>query len=302
MDNLIVHSLPELREPTLVAAFAGWPDAGEIATGAVRYLVEKLGATTFAELRPEEFYIFTEVRPQTSLGKSAWERHITWPANQFSWWKRETPGDLIFFLGIEPNLKWATFVGCILDLAQRLGVARVISLGGTLDGVPHTKEPPISGSASEVSVRESLEVLSVYPSDYEGPTSIHSALIDACNRRGIPNLSLWGHAPLYLQATPNPRVCLALLRRLVRVLDLTVDLGELEETATAFDQRVDQAVSSSSELQEYVRRLEAAYESRERASREMPSPEAIVRDLEEYLRKRRQQRRNGGSQPGGEEP
>lgn len=298
MENVTLIREPGLSRPTLVAAFAGWPDAGEVATGAVRYLRDKLGAAPFAELRPEEFYIFTEQRPQTTQGENPWERQITWPANRFYFWKGEGGApDLVLLEGIEPHLKWATFVDSILDLAQSLSVAKLVSLGGTLDSVPHTKEPPISGASSDPDLREALESLSIRPSGYEGPTSIHSALLDGCNRRGLANASLWGHAPLYLQATPNPRVCHALLRKLVAFLALPLDLGDLEEAAASFDRQVDQAVAKNPELQEYVRRLEQAVEKAQQSAEEMPSPEAIVKDLEEYLRRRGKGRGNGQEEP-----
>lgn len=297
MENLNLIKEPVLVRPVLVTAFAGWPDAGSVATGAVRYLRDKLGASLFAELRPEEFYIFTELRPQTAIGDDAWERRLTWPANNFYSWKGEggVP-DLVLLLGIEPHLKWATFVDSILDLAQNLSVARVISLGGTLDSVPHTREPVISGASSGPDLRDALKFLSVRPSDYEGPTSIHSAFLEGCNRRGLPNASLWGHGPVYLQATPNPRVCYTLVRRLLAILGLPLDLNDMEEAAAAFDRQVDEAVAKNPELQEYVRQLEQAVEKTQQAAEEMPSPEAIVKDLEDYLRRRGKGRKNGEQQ------
>lgn len=298
MDNITVITRPILNHPTMVVAFAGWPDAGSVATMAVRYLRDTLGAALFAEIRPEEFYIFTQVRPQTSLGDTPWERRITWPANELYFWVGGDRGtDLVLLLGIEPHLKWATFAGSILDLAEELSVERLISLGGTLDSVPHTREPLISGASSDPDLRDALKLLSVRPSGYEGPTSIHSALLDACNRRSMPNASLWGHGPLYLQETPNPRVCYALLRRLMALLNLSTDIESMREAAESFDSQVDEAVSKNSELLEYIRQLEEAMEQSQPAAEDMPSPEAIVKDLEDYLRRRGKGRKNGDSQP-----
>ena len=65
MDGLILHEMPEPKLPTMIVAFAGWPDAAEAATTAVRHLVQTLPAKKFAEIDPEEFYDFTIVRPQT---------------------------------------------------------------------------------------------------------------------------------------------------------------------------------------------------------------------------------------------
>lgn len=301
MESIMVLRQPVLERPTMIAAFGGWPDAGEVATSAVRYLRDKLRAELFAELLPEEFYVFTELRPETSVGDNPWERRISWPANRLYSWKGqgEAP-DLVLLMGVEPHLKWGTFVDAVLDLAAGLSVARVISLGGTLDSVPHTRDPLISGASGDSGLRDTMKFLAIRPSGYEGPTSIHSALLDACNRRGVPNASLWGHGPLYLQSTFNPRVCYVLLKMLVSMLNLPLDLEDFRQVAESFDRQVDEAVAKNPELQEYVKQLERSVEKTpETSEEEMPSPQAIVEDLEDYLRRRGKQRRNGEEkQPG----
>ncbi len=67
MDGLVFRQEPPRKLPAMIVAFAGWPDAAEAASGALRYLVEKLGATKFAEIAPEEFYDFTSTRPETRI-------------------------------------------------------------------------------------------------------------------------------------------------------------------------------------------------------------------------------------------
>lgn len=263
---------------------------------AVRYLRDSLRAILFAEVRPDEFYVFTQSRPHTSPGDNPWDRRITWPANELYFVRGSDHGpDLILLSGVEPNLKWPAFVAAILDLAQELSVEKVVALGSTLDSVPHTREPLISGSSSNVGLRDAIEQLSVRPSAYEGPTSVHSALLEACDRRGLPNASLWGHGPLYLQDTPNPRVCHTLLRKLDLLLGLRLDLDAISEAAEGFDLQVDRAVARNPELKKYITQLEEAMESRQ-STEEMPSAESVVRDLEEYLRHRGRERKNGEDQ------
>ena len=91
MDFLTIHSTPELRSPAMVTAFQGWPDAGEVASGALRYLVCNLGATRFAEITPEEFYVFTEVRPH-SVQVRPGQRTLRWPSNDFYYWNNPDGG------------------------------------------------------------------------------------------------------------------------------------------------------------------------------------------------------------------
>jgi hypothetical protein len=63
MDEVEFHREPPSNLPTLVTAFGGWIDAGEAATGAMRYLVRQLAAVPLASIDPEDFVDFTQVRP-----------------------------------------------------------------------------------------------------------------------------------------------------------------------------------------------------------------------------------------------
>jgi len=294
-DYLQMESLPELRTPTLVGAFSGWPDAGEVASGSMRYLLRKLRARKFATIDSEEFYDYTETRPRTKL-VGPWERELHWPTNEFYYSRRGEGPDLVLFLGREPNLRWKAFVETFLACVETCGIQRLVTLGGTFDSVPHTGEPRVSGSSMDPRFGEVFQGLALRPSRYQGPTSIHSALLDACRQRGLPAGSLWGHAPHYLQAAPNVKVCYGMLRKLSTLLDLTVDLEEMHGAARALELRVDRLLADNAELQEYVRQLQAGDAEADDESvetleddepREMPSPEAVVQELEEFLRQQR---------------
>jgi proteasome assembly chaperone (PAC2) family protein len=295
-EYLTVDEQPELHDSTLIVAFAGWPDAGEVASGSMRYLIRKLRARKFASIDPEEFYDFTDVRPRTKLIRP-WQRELRWPSNEFHYVRSERGPDLVLFQGREPNLRWRTYINTMLGLAEQCGVQRVITLGGTFDQVTHTGEPRVSGTAMDADLRRGLEGLSLRPSTYEGPTSIHSALQDACRRRGIAAGSLWGHAPHYLQAAPNVKVCYGILRKLAALLDLTLDLEEMRGAARALELRVERLLEDNAELREYVRQLDAGQEPtiepelvEDEPPPEIPSPEAVVRELEEFLREQQQRR------------
>ena len=102
MSALIIEELPTLTNPVLVVAFAGWNDAGSAATHATQFLVQKLQARRFASLEPEEFYNFSELRPQVQLRDGLY-REVSWPANDFFYSRTATSQpNLVFGVGIEP--------------------------------------------------------------------------------------------------------------------------------------------------------------------------------------------------------
>ena len=289
VEHLIIHETPSLRRPPLVAAFAGWPDASEGATGAVRYLTRLLGAKKFAEIDPEEFYDFTVTRP-TVFSLPSGRREIRWPANEFYFWKNEfADTDLILFSGIEPNLHWRQFSAAMLSVVEQFQVPLVLGLGALLDSVPHTREPKITGSANVPHYRARLEGLGILGSSYQGPTGIHSALYEVCERRAVPLASIWGHAPHYIQGVTNPKVSLAILQKLVPFLELKLDLDELSGAADRFDAQIEAYIAGKQDIRDYVRRLEEQMDSAEGGERETPSADTLMKELEDFLRQQREQ-------------
>src|SRR5919201_5351803 len=148
-DELRILERPALRRPILIAAFRGWNDGGQGASLAAGYLAKVWEAERFAELDPEGFFDFQATRPHVSL-EEGMTRRIDWPENAF--YHAAIPGadrDAVLLLGIEPNLRWRTFSGIVVDLARELGVELVITLGSLLADVPHTRASPVTGGATD---------------------------------------------------------------------------------------------------------------------------------------------------------
>ncbi len=290
MDGLILHEMPEPKIPTMIVAFAGWPDAAEAATKAVRHLIQTLPAKKFAEIDPEEFYDFTVVRPQTRQNEEG-ERETHWPANDFYYYAPEEESrGLVLYVGTEPNLRWRTFSNIMLHVSERCGVELVVSLGALFDAVPHTRETRVTGRASSPELSQKVEWLGIRGSGYQGPTGIHTAFMDACTKRGLSHASLWGHSPHYLTTSSNPIVSHALLTRLRSLVEVEVDLEELRQAGEVFETEVDQAIGKQNDITAYVKRLERRYDTANPQTNDIPMPETMIDELEKYLRS--QQRPN----------
>jgi proteasome assembly chaperone (PAC2) family protein len=295
MSELIVSSRPELRSPVLVAAFRGWNDGGQGATLGGSYLARQLGAESFAEIDPENFYDFQAVRPQVSLEEGL-TRKLEWPANTFLHAPiPDLDRDAVILLGVEPNLRWKTYSRLVLDLAQELGVELFVTLGSLLADVPHTRPAPVSAAASDPGL---VEELGVEPSRYEGPTGIVGVLLDACREAGIPSVSLWAAVPHYVSLAPSPRAALALCRRLGELVGTDIDLAELEQAAEEYNEQVTEAVASDAETAAYVDELERRVDLME-AAEELPSGESLAAELTRFLREREQNGDDAGESAGG---
>lgn len=272
--------LPVLNDPVMIAAFEGWNDAGESASAAVTHLREVWAADPLADLDSEEYYDYQVNRPLISVDDSG-VRQLQWPATRLYVARIPLyPRDIILVQGIEPNMKWQQFTREILGLAAELDVQLVITLAALLSDNPHTRPMPVTGSTSDQSLRDELEM---EPSTYEGPTGIVGVIQEACERFGIPAVSLWAAIPHYVSQPPSPKGTLALVRKVEDVLDVPVPLGDLVEEARAWEIGVNELAEEDEEVAEYVRQLE---EARDTTDLPEASGEAIAREFEKYLRRR----------------
>ena len=285
---MIEHESNDFKLPTMVVAFGGWPDAARAATRAVRYLARKLPARKFAEIDPEEFYDFTMTRPHTRVDRRG-RRVIRWPRNDFYRYVHDDEArGMLLFIGAEPNLRWRAYSNIVTSVAVRSGVEQVISLGALLDAVPHTRPPRVTGRASSATLRGKVKWLGIQNSGYQGPTGIHTAFTDACDKLGLEHASIWGHSPHYVQKSPNPKVSYALLSKLRSLIDFDVDLSELRLAGEAYEEDVSEAIAKKPEINSYVGRLERRYDAAHAPQDdEMPEPGAMVEELEQFLRSQR---------------
>jgi proteasome assembly chaperone (PAC2) family protein len=295
MSELIVSSRPELRRPVLIAAFRGWNDGGQGATLGGGYLAKQWGAESFAEIDPENFYDFQAVRPNVSL-EDGLTRKLEWPSNTFL--HAPIPGldrDAVILLGVEPNLRWKTYSGLVLEVVQDLEVELVVTLGSLLADVPHTRAAPVSAAASDPAL---VEELGVEPSRYEGPTGIVGIVLDACRHAGLPAVSLWAAVPHYVSLAPSPRAALALCGRLGELIGTDIDLAELEQAGEEYSEQVTEAVASDAETAAYVEELERRVDMMD-AAEDLPTGESLAAELTRFLREREQNGDDGGESAGG---
>jgi proteasome assembly chaperone (PAC2) family protein len=275
-----IEDVPPLRSPVLIAAFEGWNDAADAASGVVDHLLKVWDTTLVAVIDPEDFYDFQMNRPIVGTDEHGMRR-ITWPSTQLS--VASPPGalrDVILLRGIEPNMRWRQFCAELLAAADELGAEVVVTLGALLADTPHTRPVPVSGTTTEPDLADRLKL---EQSTYEGPTGIVGVFQDACVRTDMPAVSFWAAVPHYVAQPPCPKATLALLGQLEDLLEISIPLGDLPEDARAWERGVDELAEEDEEISDYVRALE---ETRDTADLPEASGEAIAREFERYLKRR----------------
>ena len=302
MDHVEFDREPPANLTTMVMAYGGWIDAGQAATGALRHLVRDLSAARLARIDPEQFFVFTQERPEVRLRPDG-ERDIHWPRSEFFAWHPNGRDGLLLFCGPEPHQKWRTYTKAFLDVAERCGVRRIVSLGALLAGAPHTRPIRVTGRTSDPAWRSVLEAWGIYhrPS-YEGPTGISTVVLDAAERRGMSHLGLMGQAPHYLQHNENPAAIQALLTYVARLLHLSPDMSHFAEAIKDFRTQCDREVARNRATREHVQQLEQQYDATAgEEPQTLPDGELdsdkLMQDLQDFLRK---QRESGEGKPGGQ--
>lgn len=271
---------PRLRRPVLLAAFEGWNDAGDAASMANRWLAAQWAARGFATIDPEEFYDFTVTRPRVRLVEGS-NRRLDWPEGELQ--AASPPGsahDVVFLHAAEPQLRWRTYAGAVVDLARGLGVELAVTLGGLGAEVSHTRPVRVTGSAANPSL---VKRLGLRRSRYEGPTGIVGVLHDAFATAGVPSASLWANVPHYVSGAPSPKAALALVERAANLLGARVQVEELEVAAAAYERQVSEVVAEDEEVAASVRRLEEL-EIDDDEELDWPPTGGLAEEVEQFLR------------------
>lgn len=269
-----------LERPILIAAFEGWNDAGEAASQAAGHLARAWGAQKLAEIDAEEFFDFTEVRPEIAIGDDD-RREITWPSTSLSI-ATAPPGDrdVVLLRGHEPQLRWRSYSEVVVEICRALRVERVVTFGAYLSEVTHGRPVPVNAVSSAAGL---LERFGLSPSLYEGPTGIVGVLGCTLPAAGIPTSSVWASVPCY-SLPVSEKATLALVRVAAQLTGRPVDTIELEAEAEEYERRMDELVKDDENVAAYVARLE---EMEETVGTEL-SAEGLAEEIERFLRNKRQ--------------
>ncbi|TWS19886.1 PAC2 family protein [Tsukamurella asaccharolytica] len=278
-----VTSFPKLDRPVLIAAFEGWNDAGDAASGAVEHLELTWDAKLITEVDSDDFYDFQVNRPIIKQVDGV-TRAVEWPSTTLSVCRPpKADRDVVLLRGTEPNFRWRAFCDQLLAVFAELHIDSVVILGSLLADTPHTRPVPVTGAGYDA---ESAKRFGLEQNRYEGPTGITGVLQDACVRAGFPAVSFWAAVPHYVSQPPNPKATVALLQRVEQALDLAVPLSDLPTRAEAWESSVTEMTEDDEDVADYVRGLEERGDAEAKDVEQHIDADAIAAEFEKYLRRR----------------
>ena len=254
----------ELTESCMLLGMSGWMDGGEVSTGSVGYLVEKLNAHRFAEIDPADFYIYSvpgpmEIsslfRPRATIEEGL-VTGLEEPENLFY---AAEDANIILFRGKEPNLKWREYADCLFSVASRHGVKSICFVGSISGFVPHTRESVFYSSVTDEILREKVRDIGLNPTTYSGPSSFASYLVTRAREAGISMATVIAGMPSYVPGK-NAQCVESALEKVIQLLDISVNMDDLRAESRKFRRGMDRMVNERADLSEHVRKLEEAYD------------------------------------------
>jgi proteasome assembly chaperone (PAC2) family protein len=294
-----------LRDPALVCAFTGWTDAGDCASSALGVLSRRLGAQRAASVDPELLYTMQSYRPRITIQDGISEG-LTWPTIELrAAVVPQASRDLLLVTGPEPAMRWRSLCETLVETARSLGARTVVTLGGLLSDVPHTRPVPMTGLATDLELLAGVDAM--LP-DYDGPTGLTGVVHAEAARQGLAAVSLLAHVPHYVAGVPSPKAALALVEAVETLTGVPVPTERLRDAAARYERQVSDAIDQDPERRELLARLEQMADLRDIVGEadeedaealgealggdpplppldtDIPSADSIALDFQRYLR------------------
>jgi proteasome assembly chaperone (PAC2) family protein len=268
-----VEKWPELRDPVLVVALAGWVDAGLAGAGAAAILAEQLeSARRFGRVDLADSVDLQQTRPTVRLVDGT-TREINWPSIDLV--AGRAARDVVLCVGPEPSVRWREFADGLVDAFGHLGIGRAMMLGGMPAVVSHRRPVGVLATATSRSLAQEAGALRT---DYQGPTGAQTVLQVALGEAGVPTVGLWAQVPHYVSGNPSPPAIRAILERLRDLAGIETDLGALDAQTDEYLRKVEEGLADRPDVAELVRAIEAG------GDQELPTGDQLASEIERFLR------------------
>lgn len=270
---------PDLIDPVLIVHFDGWIDAGVSAGAAARHLVEKSGATPLVEFDTEWLLDHRARRPTLHIVDGV-NAGVDWPTIEIASGRDTNDRDVLILHGAEPDHNWRAFTTAVLDLVDRFGVRRVVSLGAYPAAVPHTRPSRLTITSPDVDFARSNEPRATI----DVPAGMVAVLEQALDGAGLEALTVWAQVPHYIPPGPYPAATQALVEGLEVNAGVSVPSGDLGERALTTRNHLDELVSDEASHQAMVSELERQHDQFGHDGGSLPTSDELAAEVEQFLR------------------
>jgi uncharacterized protein len=223
---------PQLKDPVLVE---GLPGVGNVGKLAADHMIQELKATKFAEIHSRYF------PPQVLVLPDGTVRLVN---NELYYTRSKAKGqpDLVMIIGDYQGLTadgQYALADAMLEVAAKLGVKQVYTLGGYGTGKIQAKPRVLGAATSEALVEKMKKHGVVFRKNEPGGGIVGASglLLGLGMLRGIPGVCLMGETSGYLV---DPKSAQSVLEILGKILKVELDFTELMTRAEQMDKLAQQ--------------------------------------------------------------
>ncbi len=297
-DFRFITDLPALTDPVLVVMLSGWIDASGAAAAAMAALQQEIDAIPLVSFDDDLYIDYRARRPTLELRDGEATR-LVWASPEMQFGQTAAGRDVVLLNGPEPDMAWHRFCATVADLADQLGVRRMVGLGAYPFATPHTRPVVLSATSPSKDVLASLPFRT---NSVDVPAGMAAAIEQELHGRGIPSVGVWAQVPHYVASMSYPAASVALLDGLVTAAGIAVDAGDLRREAVLQRERLDQLVESNPEHRTMVEQFERLFDASDDAvdtaadptgegqpgdgALELRSGDELAGEIERFLRDR----------------
>jgi hypothetical protein len=248
---------PMLHEPVLVVMLTGWIDAAGAAAAAAAALAAECATSPLVRFDDDTFIDYRARRPVMEL-RDGVNSNLVWSTIEVGAGRSTSGRDVLVLTGPEPDMAWHRFAAAVTDIAETLGVTKMVALGAYPFAAPHTRTPRLSCSSPSTDV---LAGVTFARSSVDVPAGMAAVLEHAMHARKLPALGIWVQVPHYIAAVPYPAASVALLDGLTEVTGIEVAATELRAAIGPQRQRLDASIEENPDHVTMLRQLEELYDA-----------------------------------------
>jgi len=279
-ERVYLWETPTASEMVMIAGWHQWADAGSISSGLPAYLIEKLETRKIGEISRERFFLFQMpgahhlLRPEVHT-KDGVVQEMRLIKTELYYAELGDKG-LLIFLGEEPHVNEEEYAEAFFDIVEKLGVKRVVAVGGVYGAMPYNKDRDISCVFSMEEMRKEMEEYAVRFSNYEGGTTIGSYLAYHAGQRNQEYICFHGFVPAYdfgqvmlpaqsVRIEDDVKAWYDIMRRADFMFHLGIDLSELriqsDELMTSMEEQMEELASQAPQLDvhAYMQKLDEEF-------------------------------------------
>jgi predicted ATP-grasp superfamily ATP-dependent carboligase len=244
-----VRGQPHFNNPSMLISWN--EDAAKLGTTTIEYIIKKLAGEGFGEIEPEGFF---------SLGGVAVENNVAqFPEIKFFYCKDR---DLVLLKSNSPVQEWYKFLTNIMEVAENVcHVKEIFTLGGMVTFTSHLTSRALITSSNSLQMKKVMYQYDIAKNiNYESPPgqrpSLSNYLLWVAKRRNINAASLWVPIPFYLIAIKDMVAVKKLIDFLDRKMELKIDLAELDEAVTRYNEQLANILNRFPDLNVLLQRID----------------------------------------------